>query len=166
MDSRAFWAAALSVLILLALGNLALVGVMSGVLSRGSKTPEGRGPLHLHAPEGEGGASPYLATPTEVSRAMLRLAEVKPDELVADLGCGDARILVLAVEEFGARGLGVELDGQVFALARLRPLLEQQLRPGARVVTHDFAIAGWQASRQEKLARGDGTAHTIHLYRR
>ena len=52
------------------------------------------------------------------------------------------------------------------ALARLRPLLEGQLRPGARVVTHDFEISGWRESDSRKLPRGDGTSHTIHLYRR
>lgn len=199
MRTTLLWLA-LGVLLLLALGNLALVGVMSRF------KPEG-GPLMLHAPEHPDRVAPFLVSPLEVVEAMLRLAEVKPGEAVYDLGCGDARILVMAAQKFGAHGVGVELDPEVFALAwtnvrrnhleeritlvrgnlyqadlrgadvvalyllpealaRLRPNLERQLRPGARVVTHDFGVPGWQATRIEKLGRGDGTSHTIQLYRR
>jgi hypothetical protein len=38
-------------------------------------------------------------------------------------------------------------------------------RPGARVVTHQHPIPGWQPAFSQKLARGD-SAHTIYLYRR
>jgi SAM-dependent methyltransferase len=46
----------------------------------------------------------------EVVRAMLDLAGVTSNDLVADLGSGDGRIPILAAKERGARGLGVELD--------------------------------------------------------
>jgi SAM-dependent methyltransferase len=41
---------------------------------------------------------------------MLRLAGAGPTDLVADLGSGDGRIVIAAARDFGARGLGIELD--------------------------------------------------------
>ena len=38
----------------------------------------------------------------------LKLADLKKDELLIDLGCGNARVLILAAKEFGARGIGVD----------------------------------------------------------
>lgn len=40
---------------------------------------------------------------------MLVLSELKPDELVYDLGCGDGRVVIMAAQEFRARAVGVEL---------------------------------------------------------
>ena len=42
--------------------------------------------------------------------AMLRLAEVAPDDVVYDLGCGDGRVLITAARKLGARGVGVDPD--------------------------------------------------------
>lgn len=41
---------------------------------------------------------------------MLELAELKPDELLYDLGSGDGRGLIMAVQDFGANAVGVELN--------------------------------------------------------
>jgi uncharacterized protein (TIGR03000 family) len=55
----------------------------------------------------------YVPTPGEVVEEMLKLAEVGKEDVVYDLGCGDGRIVVTAVEKFGAkRGVGVDLDPQ------------------------------------------------------
>lgn len=54
--------------------------------------------------------APNVATELEVVDAMLGLAEVRPDDVVVDLGSGDGRILIAAARSFGARGLGVEID--------------------------------------------------------
>jgi ubiquinone/menaquinone biosynthesis C-methylase UbiE len=43
---------------------------------------------------------------------MLGLAAVKPGEVVYDLGCGDGRIVITAVREYGARGVCVDIDPQ------------------------------------------------------
>jgi tRNA A58 N-methylase Trm61 len=40
---------------------------------------------------------------------MLVLSELRPGELIYDLGSGDGRVVIMAVQEFGARGVGVEL---------------------------------------------------------
>jgi ribosomal protein L11 methylase PrmA len=54
---------------------------------------------------------PYVPTPTEVVEAMLKVGSVRPGEIHYDLGCGDGRIVVMAVEKFGvARATGYDID--------------------------------------------------------
>jgi hypothetical protein len=52
----------------------------------------------------------FEPTPMPVVRAMLELAGVGPQDVVYDLGSGDGRIPITAAKEFGARGVGVEID--------------------------------------------------------
>ncbi|MGE3177793.1 MAG: cyclopropane-fatty-acyl-phospholipid synthase family protein [Vicinamibacterales bacterium] len=53
----------------------------------------------------------YVPTSPQAVREMLTLAEVKPGDVVYDLGSGDGRIVIAAVKDFGAaRGVGIELD--------------------------------------------------------
>jgi ribosomal protein L11 methylase PrmA len=53
----------------------------------------------------------YVPTPPEVVDAMLKVAKVGPKDVVYDLGCGDGRIVVAAVKDFGARaGIGIDID--------------------------------------------------------
>jgi predicted RNA methylase len=115
---------------------------------------------------------------------MLSMAEVKPGEVVYDLGSGDGRILMSAVKEARARAVGIEVNplwvlwtrlkirilkvkdnarvvwGNFFredlskadivtlyllqsTNDKLKPKLERELRPGARVVSHAFTFNGW-----------------------
>ena len=60
----------------------------------------------------------YEPTPMPVVRAMLELAEVGPQDLVYDLGSGDGRIPITAANEFGARGVGIEIDPALVAQAQ------------------------------------------------
>ena len=53
---------------------------------------------------------PFVPSPQVVVDEMLRLADVKKDDFVFDLGSGDGRILISAAAKFGARGVGVDLD--------------------------------------------------------
>ena len=48
--------------------------------------------------------------------------------------------------------------------AKLRPTLERQLKPGARVVSHDFPIEGWIPDRVERLQGDFLHDHTILLF--
>lgn len=54
---------------------------------------------------------------------------------------------------------------------KLRPILQQQLKPGARVVAHDYGIEGWTPTRVEKLSTienkvgGARHQHVIYLWR-
>jgi SAM-dependent methyltransferase len=52
----------------------------------------------------------FVPTPHEIVGAMLELANVKRTDVVYDLGCGDGRIVIAAAREFGARGVGIDID--------------------------------------------------------
>jgi SAM-dependent methyltransferase len=58
------------------------------------------------------GTVPYVQTPMEIVERMLRMAEVKKDDYLIDLGSGDGRIVIEAAKR-GARGLGVDLDPEL-----------------------------------------------------
>lgn len=46
----------------------------------------------------------------------------------------------------------------------LRPMLEKQLRSGARVVSHDFQMPGWKPDKAEEVTSEAGVSHKIYLY--
>jgi tRNA G37 N-methylase Trm5 len=52
----------------------------------------------------------YWPTPQNVVDKMLELAEVKKNDVVYDLGCGDARILVTAAKKYGCKGFGWDIN--------------------------------------------------------
>lgn len=149
--------------------------------------------------------APVYPTPETIVDRMLTLAQVKPGEIVYDLGCGDGRIVIAAAQKFKARAVGVEIRRDVYehTLARvaslglsdqvkivhanalqydlspadvvtlylltssnerLKPILAKELKPSARVVSHDFEIRDWKPLAVEKIAV-DGRPHTIYLYR-
>jgi SAM-dependent methyltransferase len=60
----------------------------------------------------------WVPTDLAVANEMLRLAGVTRDDVVYDLGCGDGRIVIAAAKEFGARGVGIDLDPQRILEAR------------------------------------------------
>jgi len=72
---------------------------------------------------GKGLDVPYVQTPPNVVRTMLQMARVGPRDNVVDLGCGDGRIIVAAAKEFGARGVGYDIDPQRIAEARANAAL-------------------------------------------
>lgn len=145
---------------------------------------------------------PYVETPEDIVQIMLDIAEVSPDDHVIDLGTGDGRIVIAAVQR-GATGLGVDLDplrieearqnaikagvadrvtfevqdlfqtdisqATVVTLflnsevnIRLRPALFDQLKPGTRVVSHNFDMEDWQPDRQEELMLNSNKNFYIH----
>ena len=59
----------------------------------------------------------YVPTPPEVVDAMLKVANVGPDDVLYDLGSGDGRIPVTAAKRFGTRGVGFDIDPQRIAEA-------------------------------------------------
>ncbi len=147
--------------------------------------------------------APYVASPARVIDRMLDLANIRPGETVFDLGCGDGRILIAAVEKYKAKAVGIEISPKLAAEARthikkagltgsaqviqgdllqadlsgadvvtiylttslnseLRPRLEKFLKPGARVVSHDYAVPGWKPT---QTVQADGRQkHLIYLY--
>jgi len=131
--------------------------------------------------------APPIPTPQPVVVWMLRLAEVGPDDVVMDLGCGDGRIVITAARDFGAVGICLDLDQRQLEIARenaraagvedrirfvqadvmqadvreatvvtmyvgmrahqqLAAIIEPQMSPGERVVTHQFPIDAWTPS--------------------
>jgi SAM-dependent methyltransferase len=48
--------------------------------------------------------------------------------------------------------------------AKLRPILDRQLKPGTRVVSHDFPISGWVPERIERLPGNMLHDHTVMLF--
>lgn len=149
--------------------------------------------------------APYVATPPDVVDRMLRLAGVTATDVVYDLGCGDGRIVIAAAKQFGARGVGVDIDPvriresmanarqagvdalvtfrvedalrvdvspatvvTLYLLAesnvKLRPILSRQLRPGARIVSHNFAMGDWAADRVDTFVDRAGRTRTMYLW--
>jgi SAM-dependent methyltransferase len=147
---------------------------------------------------------PDVRTPPEVVVEMLRLARVGRDDVVYDLGSGDGRIVIAAARDFGARGVGIELDPDLVTEAarnarragvvertrflrqdifdadiseatvvtlylwpdvnlRLRPKLLSQLKPGSRIVSHDFPIGDWQPVRVVNF-KGPERTHVLSLW--
>lgn len=52
----------------------------------------------------------YVPTPQDIVNKMLELADVKKDDLVYDLVCGDGRIVITAAKRYGCRAVGFDLD--------------------------------------------------------
>jgi SAM-dependent methyltransferase len=53
---------------------------------------------------------PYVPTTEEAVKAMLKLADVQRSDTVYDLGCGDGRIVIAAAKEYGAHGVGIDIN--------------------------------------------------------
>ena len=52
----------------------------------------------------------FVPTPQDVVDKMLELAEIKKDNMVYDLGCGDGRIVVTAAKKYGCKAVGFDID--------------------------------------------------------
>jgi SAM-dependent methyltransferase len=59
--------------------------------------------------------TPYIPSTRQNVDEMLRLADVRPGDIVYDLGSGDGRVVITAAREWGARGVGVEIDPKLVA---------------------------------------------------
>src|SRR5262249_25132204 len=50
---------------------------------------------------------------------------------------------------------------------KVQPLLDRELKKGARVVAHDFESRNWTPEKVETIADdGEGRSHTLYLYRK
>ena len=54
--------------------------------------------------------APWWRTKKKVAREICRMANINPKDLVYELGSGDAMFLRVAAKEFGANGVGIEID--------------------------------------------------------
>lgn len=62
--------------------------------------------------------APFAPTEDRIVTKMLELSGVGENDVLYDLGCGDGRIIVTAARDYGARGVGIELDGLRLEQAR------------------------------------------------
>ena len=151
------------------------------------------------------GEVPFVRSTPEVIDRMLELAQVKPGDVVYDIGSGDGAIIIQAAKKYGVKGVGIEIDRDLVAKARnnafrekvehlvefraedaftvdvspatvvtlymlpnfnakLRPILDRQLKPGTRVVSHDYEIQGWVPDKVETVKGHFLHDHTVLLF--
>ncbi len=89
------------------------------------------------------GGVPYLPTPNKNLSKMLELAELKPNELLIDLGSGDGRILIEAAKK-GAKAIGYEIDPFLVWTAR-KEIKKQGLENKIKIYRQSF----WKADLKE-----------------
>ncbi len=149
----------------------------------------------------------YVPTPVEVVDKMFELADIRPGEVVYDLGCGDGRIPVMASKKFGVRSWGFDINPvrvreslenvkknrvenlvtikqqdifeldlskadviTLYLLPRLNVKLIPQLdklKPGCRIVSHDFNMEGVRPKREIRFRPPGGDSireHTVYLW--
>lgn len=61
---------------------------------------------------------PYVPTTEPAVEEMLKLARVTKNDVVYDLGCGDGRIVIAAAKNYGARGVGIDINPERIAEAK------------------------------------------------
>lgn len=82
--------------------------------------------------------APYVPSPPRIIKAMLELADVTESDVVCDLGCGDGRILVTAVNAFHAQlAIGYELDTHRYQMA-IQSIHQQGLQEKVTIVQGDL----------------------------
>jgi ribosomal protein L11 methylase PrmA len=47
----------------------------------------------------------------------------------------------------------------------LRPILQKQLKPGSRIVSHDFDMGDWKPLKKIEVTDTDGIEHTLYLWK-
>ena len=67
--------------------------------------------------------SPWWRTTARLARLECRLAKVKKEDVIYDLGCGDGTALIIAAKEFGATGVGIEIDPLRVLVSRIKVLV-------------------------------------------
>ncbi len=67
--------------------------------------------------------APWVPTPYRTIKKMLKLAEVKPEDMVYDLSSGDGRVIIEAARSFGAKAIGIEIDPFRFMWTKAKILL-------------------------------------------
>lgn len=75
-------------------------------------------------------------TPDSVINETLSVLQLARNDVLADLGCGDARILIAAVKRFGCRAIGVEIDPAKASEAR-RSVADAGLSGRVEIITGD-----------------------------
>ncbi len=104
----------------------------------------------------------FVPTPYEAVEAMLKVAKVGKSDVVYDLGSGDGRIPIMAVQKYNAaRAIGNATVVTLYLLpslnVKLLPKLLAELKPGTRIVSHAFEMGSWKP--QQTLSAGGSTVY-------
>lgn len=84
--------------------------------------------------------APFVPSPATVIHRMLEIAELKPGEVLFDLGAGDGRSVIMAAKAFGARAVGIELREDL-AKKALSTIYDNSLTDRITIVNGDmFAV--------------------------
>ena len=78
-----------------------------------------------------------VPTPRRVAKRILSEAQLKPTDVFYDLGAGDGRLLIEAVENYHCKAVGYELMMPVYLIARLKIFLSGQSQ-NIRLYFRDF----------------------------
>jgi protein-L-isoaspartate O-methyltransferase len=81
--------------------------------------------------------APYVVSPQQIVDRMLELADPKPGETVYDLGSGDGRILITAVQHYHVKATGIEISEELVKSTSER-IQRLGLQNDARVINRDF----------------------------
>jgi tRNA A58 N-methylase Trm61 len=81
--------------------------------------------------------APFVQTPVEVAKKMIQLADLKSGQTLFDLGAGDGRLVILAVQETEASAVGVEMRDDLVERARSE-IKKLSLEARVRMVHDDF----------------------------
>jgi ribosomal protein L11 methylase PrmA len=100
--------------------NSLMVGIGTAIFATAGLAASGA----MQAPElvVEGTRGPdviYVPTPQAVVDAMLAMAKVRKGDILYDLGSGDGRIPITAARTYGVRAVGIDIDPQRIAEARI-----------------------------------------------
>ena len=68
-------------------------------------------------------AAPWVPLRKRDINRLIKLANIKPGEIVYDLGCGDGRVLQAVVKQTQARAVGFEISLLPYIFAKVRSLL-------------------------------------------
>ena len=97
---------ALAIFVISVVSPAGEAGILSERLNGEASQARVEGQKRPDAPQ----LAPYVPTGHDVVDRMLSLAGVTKSDYVIDLGCGDGRIPIAAAKQYGARGLGVDID--------------------------------------------------------
>jgi len=64
--------------------------------------------------------APWWKTNEETARAACKLANISSKDTVYELGSGDGTFLMIAAKEFGAKGVGIEIDPLRYLFSKVR----------------------------------------------
>ena len=104
-----------------ALAALLVGGVSLAILQAQAVAQDAPAPQSQEAGDRPPARTPdiqFVPTRQAIVDAMLRLAHVGPEDVVYDLGSGDGRIVIIAAEKYGARGVGIELVPRLVQMSR------------------------------------------------